>query len=356
MTHLFSSFNLRNTRIRNRIMVSPMCQYSSSDGFANEWHLVHLGSRAVGGAGLVMTEATAVSPEGRISIDDLGLWKHEHIPYLRTITSFLNDHGAIPAIQLAHAGRKASHSSPWKGDLLLEPDDGGWEMLAPSSIPFSAGSGMPKAMNSRDIEKVKTDFISAATRALEAGFRIIEIHSAHGYLLHEFLSPLTNKRTDEYGGSFENRIRLLLAIVSGIRNVWPERFPLFVRISCTDWVEGGWAIEDAVAFAGILKENGVDLIDCSSGGIISGVTIPAAPGYQVQFAERVRKEAGIATGAVGLITTAGQAEKILEKGQADLIIFGREFLRDPYFPFHAAYELGEDVRWPDQYLRAKKKN
>jgi 2,4-dienoyl-CoA reductase-like NADH-dependent reductase (Old Yellow Enzyme family) len=356
MSLLFTPLTLRSTTLRNRFMVSPMCMYSSDDGFANEWHIVHLGSRAVGGAGIVMTEATAVSPEGRISIDDLGLWKHEHIPYLRTITSFILDHGAIPAIQLAHAGRKASHSSPWKGDHLLQADQGGWETLAPCSIPFSAVSGKPRAMDNQDIEKVKTDFIAAATRALEAGFRIIEIHSAHGYLLHEFLSPLTNNRNDEYGGPFENRIRLLLGIVSGIRAVWPERFPLFVRISCTDWVEGGWTIEDSVALARILKENGVDLIDCSSGGIISGVTIPAAPGYQVPFAERIRKEAGIATGAVGLITTARQAEEILEKGQADLILTGREFLRDPYFPFHAASELGEDVRWPDQYLRAKKKH
>jgi 2,4-dienoyl-CoA reductase-like NADH-dependent reductase (Old Yellow Enzyme family) len=354
MTRLYSPLKLRETEIRNRIMVSPMCQYSSIDGFANEWHLVHLGSRAVGGAGLVMTEATAVSPEGRISIDDLGIWKDEHIPYLQTITSFIIDHGAVPAIQLAHAGRKASHASPWKGDHLLQAAQGGWAPVAPSAIPFSPASGLPRAMDINDIEKLKKDFMAAANRALEAGFRIAEIHAAHGYLLHEFLSPLTNKRDDQYGGSFENRIRLLVEVVSGIRTFWPERYPLFARISCTDWTEGGWMPDDSVALARILKENGVDLIDCSSGGIIPGVAIPVAPGYQVPFAMKIRKEAAIATGTVGMITTSQQAEAILENDQADLVIIGRGFLRDPYFPFHAANELGEDVKWPDQYLRAKK--
>jgi 2,4-dienoyl-CoA reductase-like NADH-dependent reductase (Old Yellow Enzyme family) len=354
MSHLFTPLKLRETVLRNRIVVSPMCQYSSNDGFANEWHLVHLGSRAAGGAGLVLTEATAVSPEGRISGDDLGIWKDEHIAYLKTVTKFITDHGAVPGIQLAHAGRKASHSPEWKGGRLLTPGEGGWEVVAPSAIPFSVKTGFPKALNPDGIEKVIVDFIAAAKRSLEAGFRVIEIHAAHGYLVHEFLSPLSNKREDEYGGTFENRIRLLLRIVSGIRAVWPEEYPLFVRISSTDWAEGGWTVEDSVALAGILKGLGVDLMDCSSGGIIPGVKIPVGPGYQVPFAEQVRKEAGIPTGAVGMITTAAQAEAILADGQADLVLLAREFLRDPYFPMHAAFELGDDVKWPDQYLRARK--
>lgn len=339
--------------LRNRLMVSPMCQYSSNDGFANEWHLVHLGSRAVGGAGLVMSEATAVSPEGRISDADLGIWKDSHIGYLKTITKFIGAHGAIPGIQLAHAGRKASHTAPWQGDRLLSVAEGGWEVVAPSAIPFSADTADPRALTTEGIAKVIQDFSAAAQRALEAGFRVIEIHAAHGYLIHEFLSPLSNKREDKYGGPFKNRIRFLTDIVSGIRSVWPKDNPLFVRISSTDWVEGGWTIYDSIALVRTLKGMGVDLIDCSSGGIIPGVKIPLVPGYQVPFSAKIRNETGILTGAVGLITTTGQAESILEKGQADLVILGRVFLRDPYFAIHAASDLEEEVKWPDQYLRGK---
>jgi 2,4-dienoyl-CoA reductase-like NADH-dependent reductase (Old Yellow Enzyme family) len=334
-------------------MVSPMCQYSSIDGFANEWHMVHLGSRAIGGAGVVMSEATAVSPEGRISDVDLGIWKDAHIGYLKIITKFITDHGVIPGIQLAHAGRKASHTAPWQGDRLLSSEEGGWDVVGPSAIPFSVDMANPQALTPEGIAKVKQDFIAAAKRALVAGFQIIEIHAAHGYLIHEFLSPLSNKREDEYGGPFENRILLLTDIVSGIRSVWPEENPLFVRISSTDWVEGGWTIDDSVALVRILKGMGVDLIDCSSGGLIPGVKIPLIPGYQVPFSEKIRIETGIPTGAVGLITTTEQAESILEKGQADLVILARAFLRDPYFALHAALELGEEIKWPDQYLRGK---
>ncbi len=340
--------------LKNRIMVSPMCEYSSCDGFASDWHLVHLGSRAIGGAALVMTEATAVSPEGRISDEDLGLWKDEHITFLKRITRFLRDHEAVPGIQLAHAGRKAGRTAPWKGDVYIPVSSGGWIPVAPSAIRFSNEMGMPEALTMEGIEKVKRDFYAAAIRALEAGFRIIEIHAAHGYLLNEFLSPLANKREDEYGGSFENRTRLLLEIVTGIRKIVPNDFPLFVRISSTDWVEAGWTIDDSVALAYRLKGAGVDLMDCSSGGIVADVKVPFGPGYHVPFAARIRKETGILTGAVGLITEARQAESILEEGKADLIVLARQMLRDPYFPLHAAAELGVDVKWPDQYLRAKK--
>ncbi|MCX6249870.1 MAG: NADH:flavin oxidoreductase/NADH oxidase [Bacteroidetes bacterium] len=355
MSHLFQPLKLREIELKNRIMVSPMCQYSSTDGFANEWHLVHLGSRAVGGAALVMTEATAVSPEGRISINDLGIWKDEHIPMLQTITGFILEHDAVPGIQLAHAGRKGGYGSPWKGDHLLSLSEGGWENAAPSAIPFSTESSIPVALTPEGIGKVVRDFISAARRALEAGFLVIEIHAAHGYLIHEFLSPFSNKREDAYGGSFENRIRLLCEIVSGIRSVWPSTYPLFVRISSSEWVEGGWTIGDSIALTRILKDLGADLMDCSSGGNIKGVKIPLVPGYQVPFAEKIRKETGMLTGTVGLITTATQAESILEQGQADLIILARQMLRNPYFPLEAALELGDDVTWPRQYLRAKRK-
>jgi 2,4-dienoyl-CoA reductase-like NADH-dependent reductase (Old Yellow Enzyme family) len=355
MSYLFSPLTLREVELKNRLVVSPMCEYSSTDGYANDWHLVHLGSRAVGGAALVMTEATAVSPEGRISIDDLGIWKDDHVPFLQKITRFIIQHGAVPGMQLAHAGRKASHSSPWKGDRLLSASEGGWEPVAPSAAPFSERTAVPAALDQDGIIKVLKDFLAAAQRALDAGFRVIEIHAAHGYLIHEFLSPLSNRRTDNYGGSFENRIRLLLEVVSGVRTVWPERYPLFVRISSTDWIEGGWTPDDSVRLARILKGVGVDLADCSSGGILPGVSIPLGPGYQVPFAERIRKDTGMPTGAVGLITTAFQAENIVEKGEADLIIMARELLRDPYFPLRAAFELGSDAKWPDQYLRAKRK-
>lgn len=354
MVHLFRSLKLREVELKNRIAVSPMCQYSSHDGFANEWHLVHLGSRAVGGAGLVMTEATAVSPEGRITMDDLGIWKDEHICELQKITRFILEQGSVPGIQLAHAGRKASHTSPWNGDRLLTEQEGGWKTVAPSALPFSADYDTPLALSHDGIVKVVHDFREAAIRAAKAGFRVAGIHAAHGYLIHQFMSPLCNQRTDDYGGSFENRIRLLIEVVDEVRNVWPADLPVIVRISSTDWKEDGWNLEESVALAGILKEKGVDLIDCSSGGAIAGVTIPVGPGYQVPFAEEIRKRTGILTGAVGIITTPDQAEAILAQGQADLIIMAREFLRDPYFPLRAATHLGADVSWPVQYKRAKR--
>jgi 2,4-dienoyl-CoA reductase-like NADH-dependent reductase (Old Yellow Enzyme family) len=355
MTDLFSQLKLRDIVLKNRIAVSPMCQYSSRDGFANEWHLVHLGSRAVGGAALVMTEATSVSPEGRISIDDLGIWKNEHIGYLKNITEFILQQNAVPGIQLAHAGRKSSRTSPWKGNRLLSGPEGAWETVAPSAIPFSDDFSAPNALTPEGIGKVISDFRAAAIRAINAGFRVAEIHAAHGYLVHEFMSPLTNKRKDDYGGSFENRIRFLLDIVAAVRSVWPDGYPLFVRISASDWRDGGWTLDDSVNLAAILKDRGIDLLDCSSGGVVSGLAIPSGPGYQVQFAEQIRKKTGIATGAVGIITTPVQAESIISSGQADIVSLAREFLRDPYFPLRAASELGDDVQWPAQYERAKRK-
>ena len=355
MIDLFRPLKLREVELKNRIAVSPMCQYSSRDGFANEWHLVHLGSRAVGGAALVMTEATAVSPEGRISIDDLGIWKDDHIGYLKKITDFILQQHAVPGIQLAHAGRKSSRTSQWKGDRLLSISEGGWEAVAPSPIPFSDDTAVPVALTAEGISKVISDFQAAAIRAMKAGFRVAEIHAAHGYLVHEFMSPLTNKRTDEFGGSFGNRIRLLLDIVAAVRSVWPDGYPVFVRISAIDWRDDGWTLEDSIALAAILKDKGVDLVDCSSGGAVPDLTIPAGPGYQVQFAEMIRKETGIPTGAVGIITTPAQAEAIISSGQADMVSLAREFLRDPYFPLRAATELGADVQWPVQYERAKRR-
>ena len=353
MSHLFSKINIRGIEIKNRLVVSPMCQYSGTDGFVNDWHLVHLGSRAAGGAAMVITEAAAVSPEGRISTDDIGIWKDEHIPFLKRITGFIVSQGTVPGVQLAHAGRKASNVAPWKGERLLSQAEGGWVCVAPSAIRFSNEAAMPSALSAEGIEKVVHDFTAAAKRSVEAGFKVIELHAAHGYLIHQFLSPLSNTRTDEYGGSFDNRIRLLIRVIGGIRNSIPENYPLFVRISCTDWADGGWNIVESVALVRILMGMGVDLMDCSSGGLIPGVKIPLGPGYQVGFSETIRKETGILTGAVGMITTAAQAESILENLQADLVLMGREFLRDPYFPLHAAYELGEDTAWPKQYLRAK---
>lgn len=353
MAHLFESLQLRKVPFRNRIAVSPMCMYSSEDGFANDWHLVHLGSRAVGGAGLVIAEATSVTPEGRITPGDLGIWKDEQVEYLKRITSFIRAHGAAAGIQLAHAGRKASHQKPWEGGRLLAPEQGRWERVAPSPVSFAPGDPPPKELDEKGIAKVVSDFKAAAGRALAAGFNVVEIHAAHGYLLHEFLSPLSNRRTDRYGGSFENRIRLVLEVTDAVREIWPEEFPLFVRISATDWAEGGWTADDSVSLAKVLKDKGVDLIDCSSGGIIPKVTIPSDPGYQVPFAEKIRKESGILTGAVGKITTSAQAEEILSRGQADLVFLAREFLRDPYFPLHAARDLGADIHWPVQYERAK---
>lgn len=355
MAKLFTPLSIRSIIFKNRIFVSPMCEYSSVDGFANNWHLVHLGSRAVGGSALVITEATAVSPEGRISPDDLGLWKDEHISKLKEIVSFIEKQGSIAGVQLAHAGRKASHASPWKGNHQIPVSNGGWKTVAPSAIPFRDGEEAPEALTKAGIQKVIDDFVAATKRAIEVGFKVIEIHAAHGYLIHEFLSPASNQRNDEYGGSFDNRIRFLLEITDAIRNVWPKDYPLFVRISATDWTEGGWTIEDSVKLASILKTKEVDLIDCSTGGNVAHAKIPLTPGYQVPFAERIKKETGILTAAVGLITTAQQAEEILQTEKADAIIMARELLRDPYFPLHAAHELGVDVEWPAQYLRAKPK-
>lgn len=354
MSKLFEPLTIRSIQFKNRIVVSPMCEYSSEDGFANDWHFVHLGSRAVGGAGLIITEATAVSPEGRITPDDLGIWKDEHVDFLKRITTFITAHGAVPGIQLAHAGRKASHSSPWKGNAPLKNDEGAWTTLAASAIGFKDTDPLPKAMSIADIEQLKKDFKNATLRSIQAGFKVIEIHAAHGYLLNEFLSPLSNNRTDDYGGSFENRIRLLLEIVDAVRSVLSETLPLFVRISASEWAEGGWSVEDSVQLAKVLKDKTVDLVDCSSGGNASNQKIAVKPLYQVPFAEQVKKEAGILTGAVGMITTAQEAEDILQKGEADMIIIAREFLRDPYFPLHAAKELGADIQWPVQYDRAKK--
>ena len=353
MSKVFEPLHIRDIKINNRIVCSPMCQYSSVDGFANDWHLVHLGSRAVGRTGLVIAEATAVSPEGRITPSDLGIWKDDHIEFLQRITSFLVSQKSIPGIQLAHAGRKASHHVPWKGGAALSPAEGAWETVAPSAIAFKEEEPAPKEMSKKDIQKLIDDFATAVLRAKDAGFKLIEIHAAHGYLLNEFLSPLSNHRNDEWGGSFENRCRILIAIIDEIRKHWPEKFPLFVRISASDWVEYGWTIEDSVRLASIIKEKGVDLIDCSSGGNVHGVKIPAGPLYQVPFAERIKKETGMRTGAVGMITNHQQVENILANGQADLVLLARQLLRDPYFPIHAAKEMGDAIEWPVQYERAR---
>jgi 2,4-dienoyl-CoA reductase-like NADH-dependent reductase (Old Yellow Enzyme family) len=353
MSKLFEPLQLKSIQLKNRIVVSPRCEYSSVDGFANDWHLVHLGSCAVGGAGLIITEATAVSPEGRITPDDLGLWKDEHIEGLKRIVSFIELQGSIAGVQLAHAGRKASHSSPWKGAKMLSEEQGGWQTFSADAVPYNPGDVPPAALDKAGIEKVKSDFKAAAVRALRAGFKVIELHAAHGYLLHGFYSPLSNHRTDEYGGSFENRIRLLTEVVDIVTEVWPENLPLFVRISASDWTEGGWTIEESVALAKVLKEKNVDLIDCSSGGNVPKANITAGPGYQVQFAEAIKKEGGILTGAVGMITKPEQAEEIIASGKADVVIMAREFLRNPYFPLHAAKALGAEVQWPVQYERAK---
>jgi 2,4-dienoyl-CoA reductase-like NADH-dependent reductase (Old Yellow Enzyme family) len=354
MALLFQPLPLREIELKNRIVVSPMCQYSSEDGFANDWHLVHLGSRAVGGAGLIIVEASAVAPEGRITPSDLGIWKDEHIPFLKRITDFVQASGTVPGIQLAHAGRKASHRKPWEGGTFLTDGEGAWQTLAPSAIPFKPEEPAPLAMSRKDIEKLIRDFKAASIRAFKAGFKILEIHAAHGYLINEFLSPISNQRNDEYGGAFDNRVRLLIEIIKAIRGSWPDEHPLFVRISATDWVDGGWTIDDSVKLAGILKNEGVDLVDCSSGGTSPFQKIPTGPLYQVPFAERIKKETGMRTGAVGLITTAEQAEQILYNQQADLIVLARQLLRDPYFPLHAAKELDTDIPWPSQYERAKR--
>jgi 2,4-dienoyl-CoA reductase-like NADH-dependent reductase (Old Yellow Enzyme family) len=352
MSKLFSSLSIKNITLKNRIVMSPMCQYSSVDGFTNDWHLVHLGSRAVGGAGLIIAEATAVSPEGRISPGDTGLWKDEHIPGFSRIVNFIHQQSAIAGIQLAHAGRKASCAVPREGGKQLDKNHGGWQTIGPGNLPFNDGERAPESLNKEGIGKVISDFKAAAGRALVAGFNVIEIHSAHGYLIHEFLSPLSNHRSDEYGGSFENRTRLLIQVIYAVKSVWPADNPLFVRISSTDCTEGGWTIEESVKLAYILKDLGVDLIDCSSGGNVNNARIHPVPGYQVPFSEAVRKT-GIMTGTVGLITTFNQAEAILQDGKADLVFFARELLRNPYFTLMAAREEGIEIPWPVQYIRAK---
>ena len=353
MSKLFSTLTIKDIELKNRIVISPMCQYSAVDGFANDWHLVHLGSRAVGGAALIIQEATAVSPEGRITPGDLGLYKDEHIEKLQQITEFIHKQGALAGIQLAHAGRKASCAVPWNGSHQLKEKEGGWQTVAPSAIGFNPEDETPQSLDNIGIIKILADFQTAALRSLHAGYKVLEIHAAHGYLIHQFLSPLSNHRIDSYGGSFENRIRLLTEIVKAVQSVWPQNLPLFVRISATDWVEGGWNINEAVQLSLILKAKGVDLIDCSSGGLVPYAKIPWKPGYQVDFAERIKKETGILTSAVGLITETQQAERILKKGEADLILLGRESLREPYFALKAAANLGDEIVWPLQYIRAK---
>ncbi len=350
---LFSPLVLRDVMLRNRIVVSPMCEYSSPDGFATDWHMVHLGSRAVGGAGAVLTEAAAVTADGRISPVDLGIYSEDHVEPLARIFQFIEEQGAVPGVQLAHAGRKASTAEPWKGGGPVSPENGGWEPIwAPSAIPFREGWQVPRALAVTEIKKVVQAFAAGARRVLEAGGKIVEIHAAHGYLLPEFLSPLSNHREDEYGGSFDNRTRIVRDVVDAIRAVWPERLPVWVRISATDWTEGGWTIEDSVALAAQIKDRGVDLIDCSSGGNVPVAKIPLGPGYQVPFAERIRRETGVMTGAVGLITEPEQAEEILRHGRADVVLLARQMLRDPYWPLHAAKTLGDPVTPRVQYLRA----
>ena len=354
MSKLFSPLKIKDIEFTNRITVSPMCMYSSENGYSNNWHLVHLGSRAVGGAGLILTEAAAVSPEARITADDLGIWEDGHISGLKNITEFVENLGTVIGIQLAHAGRKASTTSPWNGGKFLDKNEpGGWQTVAPSPIPFNEENPAPLELDITGINKVISDFRAAAKRALQAGFKVVEIHAAHGYLLHQFLSPLSNKRRDNYGGSFENRIRLLLEVTAAVKEEWPENLPLFVRISATDWAEGGWDADASVELAKTLKTKGVDLIDCSSGGLVADAKIPIGKGYQTQFADQIKAEAGILTGAVGLITSAKEAEEIIVNQQADLVFLAREFLRSPYFPLEAAKTLGAEINWPPQYRRGK---
>jgi 2,4-dienoyl-CoA reductase-like NADH-dependent reductase (Old Yellow Enzyme family) len=349
---LFTPFRQRDIEMRNRIVMSPMCQYSCRDGHATDWHLVHLGSRAIGGAGAVIAEAAAVVPEGRISPADLGVWQDGHTEPLARVFRFIEGQGAVPGIQLAHAGRKASTAAPWSGGGPVGPDQGGWEdIMGPSSLPFAAGSPTPGMLDQVGIDRVIAAFAAAAGRMRDAGARIVEIHAAHGYLLHQFLSPLSNRRDDRYGGSFDNRTRLVKEVVAAVRSVWPERLPLYLRISATDWVDGGWDLEQAVALSREVKQLGVDLIDCSSGGAVPNAVIPVGPGYQVPFAERIRAAAGIATGAVGMITQAAQAQEIILRGRADLVLMAREFLRRPHWPLHAAGELGAKLPLPPQYER-----
>lgn len=354
MSKLFTPLQLRELSFRNRIFVSPMCQYSSDDGLPTDWHMVHLGSRAVGGAGLVMVEATSVSAVGRISPWDSGMWSADHSRAFSRITRFIREHGAAPAVQLAHAGRKASTDRPWTGGKPLDLSHGGWQPLAPSAIPFDVGHPMPREMTLADIRAVVEQFSASAKWSLDAGFEVVELHAAHGYLLHEFLSPLSNRRTDIYGGSLSNRMRLPLEVAGRVREIWPAKWPVFVRISATDWAEGGWDLPQSIEFSRELKKLGIDLIDCSSGALVPYAKIPAGPGFQVPFAESIRREVGIATGAVGLITEARQAEEIIASGKADVVLLARQMLRDPYWPLHAADELGVEVAWPVQYGRGRK--
>lgn len=353
MPHLFEPLSIREVTFGNRIAVSPMCQYSSVDGYANDWHLIHLASRAVGGAGLLFTEAAAVEPRGRISPQDLGIWSDGHSEALAKIVAAIHQFGAVAGIQLAHAGRKASTAKPSEGGKALDESQGGWRpVVSSSAIAFSKDNPVPEALSVAGIHQITDAFVQAAKYSLEAGFKVVEIHAAHGYLLHQFLSPLANQREDDYGGSFENRIRFLIEVVQGVREVWPESYPLWVRISVTDWVDKGWDIEQSIALSDKLKSVGVDVIDCSSGGIIPGINIPLGPGYQTEFAERIRREANIQTGAVGLITSPEQADHIIRTGQADLVLLARELLRNPYWPHKAAKKLGQDKVWPVQYQRA----
>ncbi|GGB78681.1 oxidoreductase [Flavobacterium suaedae] len=355
-SQLFSILQIKSIILKNRIVVSPMCQYSAKDGFANNWHLVHLGARAIGGAGLIIQEATAVSPEGRISPEDLGIWSDEHIEKYKEINEFILQENAFPGIQLAHAGRKASTSPPWEERRKLTEQENGWQTVAPSPIRYSDHEAEPPLeLNKEGIQKVINDFKEGARRANEACFKVLEIHAAHGYLLHQFLSPLCNERTDEYGGSFENRTRLLLDVIDAVKEEWPDNLPLFVRISGTDWAEGGWNVDESVKLTEILKEKGVDVIDCSSAGAVEWQKIPVEDGFQVPIAERIKKETGVHTGAVGLITDAQQAEDIIASGKADLIFFGRESLRDPNLGLTFAHQLKADITWPKQYERAKPK-
>jgi 2,4-dienoyl-CoA reductase-like NADH-dependent reductase (Old Yellow Enzyme family) len=356
MAHLFEPLKLRGVELAHRIVVSPMCQYSSVDGFATDWHFVHLGSRAVGRAAAVITEATAVTADGRISPHDLGIWTDAHVEPLRRAFAFVTEQGSIPGMQLAHAGRKASTSEPWNGGKPITPAQGGWVPIAgPSPLPFGEGYQTPHELSIAEIRAIIDAFASAAQRAEAAGAKLIELHGAHGYLLHSFLSPVSNQRTDQYGGSFANRIRMLGEVVTAVRKVWPDQYPLWVRISASDWTEGGWTVEESVELSRILKPMGVDLVDCSSGGNVQKAKIPVGPGYQVAFAEQVRREAGVPTGAVGMITDPAQADQIIRSGQADVVILARQFLRDPYWPLLAAQALGQNIQWPLQYERAKLK-
>lgn len=355
MSFLFSPLKIREITFKNRIFVSPMCQYSSENGKATDWHLVHLGSRAVGGASLIIAEATAVCPEGRISPQDMGLWSQGHVAALKKITAFIKSQNAIPGIQIAHAGRKASTPRPWdpKHKIFVPASDGGWTPVAPSAIPFGENYPVPHALSRKEIEKLIGQWEKSASLAVQAGFQTLELHFAHGYLLHSFLSPLSNQRTDEFGGSLENRMRLAVLIATQVRKVWPKEYPLFARLSATDWVDGGWDVPSSIELAKKLKAAGVDLIDCSSGGLVPHAKIPAAAGYQVPFAQEIREKAGVMTGAVGMITEPRQAEEILSSGKADAVLMAREFLRTPYWPLSAAKVLSEDIPYPPQYLRAR---